>query len=83
MKIYSVFVRVCWQNPNWQPTVVARYIDSQWAREDAAKERKRELEDSFAAFGCFSTANGATCLIVAGSVTDVALTPEASRGESQ
>lgn len=73
MKVYTVFVRVRCAHPNWQPILIARYIDSQWAVEASAQERKRELENSFSAFGCFHNDHGATCSIVSGSITDVAL----------
>ena len=50
MKVWIVFVYV-----RAAKKLLFRYIDSQWAREKAASDRKTELEQSFAAFGCFST----------------------------
>jgi hypothetical protein len=80
VKVWMIYITVT-ERTAGSPRTLARWLDSQWARESAATQRKQDVELSMRHFGCYrvpGTDVGACCEIIAGTVADAAIaTPEA------
>ncbi len=79
MKVWMVFITIKEPTagaPRTTARTTARWLDSQWARKQAAEDRVKDITASMRQFDCYRPAGsptGASPDIVEGSVTDVCI----------
>lgn len=75
MKVWMVYITVK-ERTAGSPRTIARWLDSQWAEEKSALDRKAEVESSMQHFDCYRSPgcdSGSSANIVIGSVVDAGL----------